>query len=58
MAFEPDLIWLITSVIGGRIADTAAYIPDPVAGCFRPMTLRAIEPEQIIGPDAIQPGRH
>jgi proteasome lid subunit RPN8/RPN11 len=60
MAFEPDLIWLITSVMEGRVADTTAHIPDPVAGCFRRVALRAIkpgEPGQIIKPDSIQPGR-
>ncbi|MGZ8409959.1 MAG: Mov34/MPN/PAD-1 family protein [Hyphomicrobium sp.] len=58
MAFEPDLIWLITSVTGGHVADTAAYIPDLVAGCFRPVALRAIAPGQIKRPETTQPKRH
>ena len=49
MAFEPDLIWLITSVIGGRVADTAAHVPDRAAGGFRRIDLR------VIGPHTIQP---
>jgi proteasome lid subunit RPN8/RPN11 len=54
MAFEPDLVWLITSVMGGRAAETTAHIPEPDARCFRQVALRTIkpgEPGQIIGPD-------
>jgi [CysO sulfur-carrier protein]-S-L-cysteine hydrolase len=51
MAFEPDLVWLITSVMGGRAAETTAHIPEPVAGCFRRIELR------LIGPDPLQPRR-
>jgi proteasome lid subunit RPN8/RPN11 len=49
MAFEPDFIWLIISVIKGRAANTTAHIPDPAAGGFRRIDLR------IIGPHTIQP---
>ena len=52
MAFEPDLIWLITSVINGRAGDTTVHIPEPVAGGFRRLDLR------LIGPHTIQPGRN
>jgi [CysO sulfur-carrier protein]-S-L-cysteine hydrolase len=40
MAFEPDLIWLITSVLAGRSADTSAYILDAAARRFRRMALQ------------------
>jgi proteasome lid subunit RPN8/RPN11 len=49
MAFEPELVWVITSVLRGRAADTTAHILDPIAGGFRRIDLR------VIGPHSIQP---
>jgi proteasome lid subunit RPN8/RPN11 len=49
MAFEPELIWMITSVLKGRAADTTAHVLDPVAGDFRRVDL------QVIGPHTMQP---
>ena len=45
MAFEPDLIWLITSVLAGRAVDTSAYILDPVADHFRQIDLQIVASE-------------
>jgi proteasome lid subunit RPN8/RPN11 len=39
-AFEPDLIWLITSVQAGRAAETTASILDPAAKRFRRLALQ------------------
>lgn len=49
MAFEPDLIWLITSVLAGRSADTIACALDPVAGRFRRIALQIAGPGPAIG---------
>jgi proteasome lid subunit RPN8/RPN11 len=39
-AFEPDLIWLITSVRAGRAAETTASILDPAVPRFRRLALQ------------------
>jgi proteasome lid subunit RPN8/RPN11 len=51
MAFEPELIWVITSVLRGRAVDTTAHVLDPFAGGFRLIELR------VIGPHAAPPGQ-
>ena len=43
MAFEPDLIWLITSVLAGCSADTIAYTLDLAARRFRRIVLQILE---------------
>ncbi len=42
MAYEPEMIWLITAVADGRAAETTAHVLDPLAGRFRelPMTTK------------------
>lgn len=63
MAFEPDLIWLITSVLAGRATETAAWRLDAGAGRFRPLILQVAGPEPIgnegpaLMPDTSQPRR-
>ncbi len=44
MAFEPDLVWLITSVVAGRAVDIRAWMPDLAAGRFRALALHIGEP--------------
>ena len=42
MAFEPDLVWLITAVAGGRAGPTTAHVVDPEAASgFREVPLVA-----------------
>ncbi len=45
-AFEPDLVWLITSVVAGRARDTTGWRLDSAGGCFRPMILQVVGPER------------
>ena len=40
MAFEPEMIWLITAVEGGRAAQTTAHLLDPSLGRFRQLSLK------------------
>lgn len=40
-AYEPDLVWVIVSVIDGRAARTAAYLLAPNGGRFDEIGLRA-----------------
>lgn len=40
MAFEPDLIWLIVSVIRGRAVGATAHAPEPTRARFRRLDLR------------------
>ncbi len=40
MAFEPEMIWLITAVEDGRAAQTTAHVLDSSAGCFRELSLK------------------
>ena len=53
MAFEPDLIWLITSVLAGRPAETTASILDAAARRFRRIALQVIESGQVSEPGRI-----
>jgi desampylase len=39
MAFEPDLVWLITAVIGGQAAASAAFAVCDHGPGFRPLAL-------------------
>ena len=39
MAWEPEMIWLITSVVGGRAERTAAQFIDRDRGQFREIDL-------------------
>lgn len=39
MAWEPELAWLIVSVVKGRAAHTSAYLPDREGGAFTRMKL-------------------
>ncbi|MBK8906598.1 MAG: M67 family metallopeptidase [Rhodospirillales bacterium] len=41
MAFEPDLVWVIVSVAGGRVVDMRAHRPEPGGHRFRPVTFDA-----------------
>ena len=38
-AWEPDLVWLITSVLGGQAVHTTAHRPSPDGKRFRPLRL-------------------
>ena len=40
MAYEADLIWLITSVVNFKVCDTKAHIFDNQTGNFRQITLK------------------
>lgn len=40
MAFEPDLVWLITAVAQGQALHTAAHRLAPAGGRFRPVPLK------------------
>jgi len=42
-AWEPELVWLITSVLGGRAVHTTAHVLAPDAGLFRRVPLRATD---------------
>lgn len=39
MAFEPELVWIICAVHGGRAAETRAHVLDPANGRFREIPL-------------------
>lgn len=39
MAWESDLIWLIASVVGGRVGEIKAYAVEPASGQFREIPL-------------------
>ncbi|MGF1639868.1 MAG: Mov34/MPN/PAD-1 family protein [Rhodospirillales bacterium] len=39
MAWEPDLVWLITAVVDGRATETTAHRVDPAGGRFRAIAL-------------------
>lgn len=41
MAWEPELVWLITSVIGGRAVRTTAHVIDRNRGSFREIDIGA-----------------
>jgi secreted trypsin-like serine protease len=41
MAWEPELVWLITSVIGGRAVRTAAHVIDRDRSWFREIDIGA-----------------
>lgn len=43
MAFEPEMIWLITAVENGRAVQTTAHILDPSVGRFRELSLTTKE---------------
>lgn len=45
MAYEPELLWLITAVAAGQAIHTTAHRPDPAATRFRPVRLR-VGPEK------------
>ncbi len=40
MAWEPELVWLITAVCAGQAIATTAHRLDPARGRFRPLRLR------------------
>jgi proteasome lid subunit RPN8/RPN11 len=40
MAWEPDLVWLITSVADGQAIHTTAHLPHPDGSGFSEITLR------------------
>lgn len=42
MAFEPELVWLITAVAGGRAGATAAFRLAAAAHAFRPLRLTIV----------------
>ena len=53
MAWEPDLVWVITSVKKGRAIATTAHIADPRSGGFRELTLHVgLPPGCAAGPAA------
>ena len=41
MAWEPDLLWLIVSVVGGKAADCAAYKVDSERSGFLEIAIEA-----------------
>ena len=43
MAYEADLIWLITSVVNFKVCDTKAHIFDNQTGNFKQITLNIEE---------------
>lgn len=43
MAHDPDMVWLITSVVSGQATHTTAHRLTPDATRFRPVALRAIK---------------
>lgn len=40
MAFEPELLWVIVSVMNGKTAAVAAFLPDGEGGGFKEVELR------------------
>ncbi len=38
-AWEPDMVWLIAGVAGGKVGDLAAFRLDETAGRFEPLTI-------------------
>ncbi len=64
MAFEPELVWLITSVPAGRATETAAFCLDASLERFRRLTLRVTGPGsnggngRTIVPDPSRPLPH
>lgn len=40
MVYEPDMVWLITSVVAGQAVLTTAHVPDAGGRQFRPIPLR------------------
>ena len=40
LAFEPDLAWLIVSVVGGQAVHVTAHVLDAAGTQFRPVALR------------------
>jgi len=43
MAYEPDLVWLITSVVGGQAVQTTAHVVDSEGRQFREIPLRTTD---------------
>lgn len=43
MAYEPDLVWLITSVVDGQAVHTTAHVVDKEARQFREIPLRTTD---------------
>lgn len=44
--WEPNLLWLITAVKGGKVGDTTAHLPDPDAHDFHVLKLQIVEGDQ------------
>ncbi len=40
LAFEPELVWVITSVVNGHARETSAHLIDPATGRFREIEVR------------------
>ena len=39
-AYEPELVWVITSVLAGQARESAGHVLDPATGRFRQIELR------------------
>ena len=44
MAFEPDLVWVIAAVVGGRATEVRAHVIDTSGDRFRELEVRARDP--------------
>jgi len=54
-AFEPDLVWLITAVIGGQAIQTTAHVVDSGGRQFREIPLRTTDWQPYHVRDTHQP---